>query len=266
MKTQGLMIAALIALAGCASEKHDPSASAGATTCVGTTCTTTISGTTPVGTGTDPAATGYATGSTASLQLSGSALGRMFYNSKPTTSATNARINIDLSSATDSVIVSYIENGILHEAAFGTQRTTRGGGTIHSEANNGWIVQNSQNVWKGFFQDDFGAIVIVLDKSINQGDGTATMILGGSIYFQNFQQSNLQNPLQGDLKMCWEITSGPYDCRTFLINNPASVNQYDRLKVDVMSSLYPNNRGPDKVSDYEKLADFAGIDRRASHL
>ncbi len=254
MKIQGLMIAALIALVGCASEKQGPpSTSAPATTtCGAAECTTAVTGSTPVGTGTDPATTGYSSGSTVSLQLNGSALGRMFYNSKPV-SPTNVRMNLDLTSNSDSVIVSYIENGILHEAAFGTQHPTS---SASNAMYNGWVSQNGQNVWKGFFQDAYGAIVLVIDKSLNAGDGTAANVLGGSIWFENFQESNYQNPVQGPLKMCWEITAGPYDCRTFIVGS----------SVVVTSSLYPNNHGPNKSIGYEKLADFGGLDRTASHL
>lgn len=247
-----LMMVALIAFAGCASEKQDASSNNTNTTTTCDTTTCTPAGSTPTGTGTDPATTGYASGSTASLTLNGSALGRMFYNSKPA-AATNPRINIDLTSNTEAVIVSYIEGGVLHEAAFGTQHPTS---NTSNAMYNGWVVQNGQNVWKGFFQDQYGAIVIVIDKYLSQGDGTAASILGGSIWFQNFYESPYQNPVQGPLKMCWEITAGPYDCRTFISGGT----------VNVLSSLYPNNRGPNKSTNYEKLADFAGLSRSAAGL
>jgi hypothetical protein len=254
MKTQAMIAtAAFLMLASCASQKQDDTSAAGTnrTACSGSTCTTTIvPGTT--GTGTDPGTTGYSSGSTASLTLNGSALGRMFYNSQPV-SPTNPRINIDLSSNTEAVIVSYVENGKLHEAAFGTKNPNPSS-TVSNQIYNGWVTEDSTNVWKGFFQDEFGAIVLVLDKSLSQTDGTATSILGGSIWFQNFQQSPYQNPLQGPLKMCWEITAGPYDCRTFMVGST----------VNVTSSMYPNNYGPNKVVGYEKLGDFGGISRASS--
>jgi hypothetical protein len=261
MKTQALIVAMALALfAGCASENQDSVPSdVTRTSCTGTSCETVIDANgdgipdAPTGTGTDPGTTGYATGSTASVTLNGSALGRMFYNSQPV-HPTNVRINIDVTSNTEAVIISYVENGVLHEAAFGTQHPNNS--SVSNAMYNGWVYQNGTNVWKGFFQDAYGAIVLVLDKSIAQNDGTATTILGGSVYFQNFQESAYQNPVQGPLKMCWEITAGPYDCRTFISGN----------SVNVLSSLYPNNRGPDKSTNYEKLGDFGGISRVSAGL
>lgn len=266
MKTQALIVAAaFMMLAGCASQKQDDTAAASATGTSGET-TTSIDANgdgipdAPTGTGTDPSVTGYDYGSTAALTLNGSAMGRLFYNSAPA-HPTNPRINIDLSSNTESVTVSYVENNVLHEAVFGTQHPTN---SSYSNAKyNGWITENGASVWKGFFQDLYGAIVLVIDKSASQTDGTSSMILGGSIWFQNFQQSNYQNPYQGTQAMCWEITAGPYDCRTFLVSNPSG-NAYNKVKVDIYSSLYPNNYGPDKTTAYEKLGDFGGIDRTAA--
>lgn len=253
MKTQTLIAAlALAMLAGCASQKSDTAATSATASGGGETSTTLVPGA-PTGTGTDPTVTGYSYGSTASIVLNGSALSRLFYNSRPV-SATNPRINIDLQSTGSAVTVSYVESGVLHQAVFGSINPTNS--SVVDTSLNGWVSQNGGNVWKGFFQDSFGAIVLVIDKSVEQGDGTATSILGGSVWFQNFQQSNYQNPIQGPNKMCWQITAGPYDCRSFLVNNV----------INMTSSLYPTTRGPNKTSYYEKLGDFGGIDRTAAGL
>lgn len=264
MKTQTLIVAAaVLMLAGCASQKQDAAPTSTAAGTGGVTSTNLVPGA-PVGTGTDPATTGYATGSTASITLNGSALARMFYNSRPV-SPTNPRINIDVTSNTQAVMVSYVESGVLHQAAFGTQHPNNT--SYSNQMYNGWVTEDSANVWKGFFQDAFGAVVMVLDKSLAQNDGTSTSILGGSLWFQNFQESTYQNPIQGPLKMCWEITAGPYDCRTFLITNTAPHNSsYDDLTVGITSSLYPNNRGPNKSLNYEKLGDFGGVSRSSAGL
>ena len=263
MKTQALIVAAaLMMLAGCASQKQDDAAAASAPGSNDTTTVIDANGDgipdAPTGTGTDPGTTGYATGSTASIVLNGSALGRLFYNSNPV-HTTNPRINIDLHSNTEAVIVSYVESGVLHEAAFGSQHPNIT--TVSSTMYNGWV----GSIWKGFFQDAYGAVVLVLDKALSQTDGTASMILGGSLYFQNFQQSYLQNPVQGPKIMCWEITAGPYDCRSFLVANPSG-NNYNKVKVDMTSSLYPTTKGPDKTTNYEKLGDFGGVNRTSAGL
>ncbi len=274
MKTQTLIVAAaVLMLAGCASQKQDAAATTTnnvRTSCASTTCDTVLdpNGTgvpvAPTGTGNSPGTTGYPSGSTASVTLNGSALGRMFYNSRPV-SPTNPRINIDVTSNTEAVIVSYVENGVLHEAAFGTQHPNNT--SYSNQKYNGWVTEDSTNVWKGFFQDAYGAIVLVIDKSLAQNDGTATAILGGSLWFQNFQESAYQNPVQGYQKMCWEITAGPYDCRTFMVTNTAPHSSpYDDMVVSVTSSMYPNNRGVNKSVNYEKLGDFGGIGRSAAGI
>ena len=265
MKTNALMIAAVIALVGCASEKSQNANSTNGvlttTRCATTStyCETPIDANgdgiadVPTGTGTSPSTTGYDYGSTASISLNGSALARLFYNSRPV-NPTNVRININLGSVSDAIIVSYVENGILKEAHFGTKHPNNS----YSNAKfNGWVVQDGQNVWKGFFQDAFGAVVLVVDKYLSQGDGQAATILGGSLWFQNFQESSQQNPIQGPLKMCWEIYAGPYDCRSFLTGSAPGT-------VTMTSSLYPTTRGPNKSLNYEKLGDFAGISRTSA--
>ena len=173
------------------------------------------------------------------------------------------RINIDVRSSTEAVIVSYVENGILKEAAFGTQHPNVT--SLSNSQYNGWV----GSVWKGFFQDAYGAVVLVLDKAVSGTDGTATSILGGSLWFQNFAQSVYQNPAQGNQAMCWQITAGPYDCRSFLVARPTNdpaYNVYNKFKVDMTSSTYPTTYGPNKTTPYEKLGDFGGISRTASGL
>lgn len=251
--TKILIAAVLLMSAGCAKERKEV-AQAPATpvtdSCRGD-CVPDDDGSTPDapnGTGDDPADTGFSSGSTAALNLSGgtSPLTRLFYKSNPS-SPTNVRINIDLRRLSNAVIVSYIENGRAVEAHFGTIHPVSG---IQNARHNGWVNQSGTSVWKGFFQDKWGAIVIVIDRTMNPGDGQQGEYVGGSIWFQNFYAEHWPyNPTQGPEKMCWEISRGPYDCRSFLVNN----------YVQMTSSLYPNNRGPDKTTSYEKLGDFDGI-------
>jgi hypothetical protein len=115
---------------------------------------------------------------------------------------------------------------------------------------NGWVNQGGKSVWKGFFQDRWGAIVLIIDKQISTGDGQPAKFVGGSVWFQNFNnQYYPNNPVQGPLAMCWEISRGPYDCRSFLVNNYVSMT----------SSYYPTTRGPDKTVNYQMLGTFNGI-------
>lgn len=254
--------AALLLTAGCASEKAaplpaDPGTPGG--TCRGCTAPTpTDTGGTvpdaPTGTGTNPTQTGYDSGATATLEASTSMLAAMFYNSVPN-NPTNIRINIDLNRTGEEVIISYMDNGQIHEAALGTVHPYNT--SIRGSRYNGWTTNGSSPVWKGFFQDGYGAIVVVVDRYLGIGDGNAQM-LGGSVWFQNFPEARYPStqyaPFQGSEKMCWEIVRGPYDCRTFLVNNAVTMN----------SSLYPNNIGPNAVQSYRKLGEFNGIARGAA--
>lgn len=200
---------------------------------------------------------GNYSGSTVELRLDGGQtnsplLAEFFYNSNPN-APTNIRINIDIRRTRDSVIVSYFEAGKLVEAGMGTQHPTS---NVQNATYNQWYSQNGQIFWKGFFQDKYGAMVLVIDRALSQGDGQPPSVVGGSIWFQNFDRNFPNNPEQGPLSMCWQITLGPYDCRTFLVNNV----------VNMLSSLYPNNRGPNASMNYKKLGEFDGIGRVAAGL
>lgn len=259
----GLLAAALVLTASCAKEKQAQPlvAPAGVTpdvSCRGGCPPMTGGDTTlpdaPAGTGEDPTKTGYDSGSTAALELAGgtSTLSQMFYNSVPN-SPKNVRINIDFRRQVDAVIVSYVDNGRVVEAGFGTVHPYSG---VSNAKFNGWVNQDGKNVWKGFFQDQYGAVVLILDRFLSQGDGQPAKILGGSLWFQNFNRYAPNAPLQGNLKMCWEISLGPYDCRTFLVGN----------NVQMTSSQYPNNKGPNANMHYQKLGDFDGIAASAAGL
>lgn len=193
-------------------------------------------------------------GSTAQLNLSGgnSTLAQFFYNSVPN-NPTNVQINIDLSRQTDSVIISYDDGGQHNDAGLGTVHPSNS--SVSDSTYNGWVNQGGQAMWKGFFQDSYGAIVIVIDHVLGTGDGSATLV-GGSVFFQNFDQYYPNNPQQGPLKMCWQISYGPYDCRTFLVG--------DNIVMTSMVYPDPNNHGPVRNIGYRKLGDFGGMSRSAA--
>jgi hypothetical protein len=252
MDTNLKLIMAVLALvigAGCASEKGGGGTQAAVPTpvvaCTDPSCTQ-IASPTPV-----PGSGGYYSGSSAALALTSQAeLAKMFFNSNPN-NPQNVQININLSRPSDAVIISYSDAGQTHEAAYGTTHPYSG---VSDASFNGWVNQSGKQVWKGFFQDTYGAIVLIVDKFITQGDGQSGNILGGSVWFQNFNRYYPNFGTQGPTKMCWQISMGPYDCRTFLVGDVVSVT----------SSYYPNNHGPDANMNYEKLGDFNGIAKDAS--
>lgn len=209
----------------------------------------------PTGTGTNPNQTGYSSGSTVSFNANLSSLRKMFYQSNPP-SPTNIRINVDFTRKSESVIVSFVDRGYIREAALGVTHPYSG---TTNEQYNGWYNIGGKSVWKGFFQDQYGAIVVVLeDSGLTQGDGQPSTMLKGSVFFQNFYESPYQAGYQGPLKMCWEISRGPYDCRTFLVGDT----------VNMLKSLYPasNDYGTNRTFGYEKLGDFDGLNRTAAGL
>jgi hypothetical protein len=222
----------------------------------------------PGGSGSNGAG-GFYSGSTVAL-TNVVGLGQMFYNSYPN-QPTNIQINVDLNRTVDSIIVSYTDNGKVVEAGLGIQFPS---GSRTDNKLNGWVTEGSSQVYKGFFQDKYGAIVIVIDKVLNTGDGTASALVGGSIYFQNFGDNPVYDSScqSGDLrygtcfvsqKMCWEISYGPYDCRTFIVGRDDSSNIG---QVVPTSSSIPNNKGYTRTKSYVKLGDFTGLSRAAANL
>jgi hypothetical protein len=255
-----MMIAmALIALSvGCAKEEGQqaaavPPAATCTSNCTGGVAPTPPPGGTPIDS--------YASGSTAELVADAAKLRTMFYNSNPN-NPTNIRINIDLTRDSDSVIIAYTESGAganagkVVEAGMGVVnpcvKTGYMPGNCSSTPNrqyNGYVNQGGTNMWKGFFQDEYGAIVVVVDKFFDQGDGSGNQFASGSVWFQNFNRYYPNNPYQGPLSMCWQISLGPYDCRTFLSGNV----------VNMISSKFPTNKGPDNPNYYQQLGTFSGI-------
>jgi hypothetical protein len=252
MKTIYIAIAAAAFLmtTGCAMEKNTAT-----NTAAGTPTTVIPVPTPPTNTGTGTG-TSYTSGSTVTLAATGSAMRQMFYNKLPS-DPQNIKINIDLSRSSDSVIISYTFNGVAQEAAFGGKHPYNI--NVSGSKQSGWTTYNSKPVWKGFFQDQWGAIVVVIDQTINTGDGSPAAFVGGRVYFMNFNQYWPNNPFQGPEKMCWEISYGPYDCRTFLVGDT----------IDFSSSLNPQNAGPIQTEEgryYQLLGSFTGLSRVDSGL
>ncbi len=263
-----LMTAALVINVGCASENQEagPTAATVPPRADGTLVDANGDGIpdAPIGTGNTYSQSGYSSGSTVTFTADVGALRKMFYQSNPP-NPTNIRINIDLSRKSEGVIISFIDRGYIREAAMGVQHPYAG--TTH-EQYNGWQNINGQSVYKGFFQDQYGAIVLVMDRMLSQGDGQAGNILGGSVYFQNFYESPYQAPWQGSMKMCWEISRGPYDCRTFLMGPTNKAKNDPSWIIQMVKSLYPdpNDYGTNRTFGYTKLGEFDGLNRSAAGL
>lgn len=249
-----LMVIGFLFLAGCAQERGNQVADVPPPAATPPPGRGDDDGTIPDAPGNPSGSGGYGSGSTATLSATASTLRGFFYNSSPN-DPKNIRINIDMSRSGENVIIAYDDGGRTVEAAMGTDHPYSG----HSNSGyNGWVNQGGQQVWKGFFQDEYGAIVVVIDRTLNLGDGQPSAYIGGSVFYQNFNQYYPNNPQQGPLKMCWEITYGPYDCRTFLVGDSVVMN----------STMYPSegNKGPTRDVGYRKLGEFNGMSRSEAGL
>ncbi len=135
-----------------------------------------------------------------------------------------------------SVSISYYDNGQYYasdQRAYSSENDVK---------YNIWFTKNGNNVWHGFFEDYFGAIVVVIDNVVDLGDGGTGDLVGGSVWYKNFGETYAPKP---PMTRCWFIRRGPYDCRTFISGSD----------VNTTSSVNPNNGG------YRKLGEFSGLSR-----
>lgn len=101
-------------------------------------------------------------------------------------------------------------------------------------------------VFSGLYQDQWGSIVLVVDKSLDQGDGQGSSYVSGSVYFKNFAQSFAT---QSPYRKCWFIYVGPHDCRSNIVMSKSD-------------AIYPSTD-----EGYRKLGTFSGMSRvRAFNL
>lgn len=110
------------------------------------------------------------------------------------------------------------------------------------EANyNYWFTYDNQPVFSGFFEDQYGALVIVISPdyssgtNLGDGQGTATKY-AGHIYFKNFTTSFATH---SPYRSCWFTYLGPYDCRSNIVQTKCG--------------LYPE-------AGYKFLGSFKGLD------
>jgi hypothetical protein len=145
------------------------------------------------------------------------------------------------------VKISYSDAGYNYEATFsaGSGRNVKydslnDNNTLESEFNR-WFAFGGKTVFSGYFQDQYGSIVLIVDNAVNQGDGQGGGYVTGSVYYKNFAQSYAT---QSPYRKCWFISNGPYDCRSGAVSNK--------------TSLYPTDNG------YRKLGTFTGLSQAAA--
>lgn len=206
------------------------------------------------------APTGTGTGSTTSsntVSFSPVSLAEMnaYVGTHPLNNPTNITLQVNLSNVGNNryggtINIAYDDNGVHYQGSFvscftsncinpnySSYGTARDVGV--SEANyNYWFNMGGKTVFSGFFQDSYGAIMLVIDNinTSNQGDaqGGVTTV-SGQIWYRNFAQSFAY---QSTLRTCWFIYAGPYDCRSGIGMNK--------------TALYPTDA-------YRKLGSFSGL-------
>lgn len=145
-----------------------------------------------------------------------------------------------------SVKISYQDTGYQYEGKFeagsGTNQDLyklRDAGLMEAQYNH-WFIIDGKYYFSAFFQDAYGAIVLVFDNYVNQGDAQGSGLVSGSVYYKNFAQSYAQ---QSPYRKCWFLYNGPYDCRATSVINK--------------SSIYPGD-------GYRKLGTFSGLSLAAA--
>ncbi|WP_413581853.1 hypothetical protein [Bdellovibrio sp. HCB288] len=177
-----------------------------------------------------------------------------YVGTRPLNDPQNIKIKIQLAQVEStgrfagSVSLSYTDTGMLYTGTFsaGSGRNAEYKGLKDNNAleatYNTWFKINGSSVFTGFFQDQWGGVVLVIDKLTTQGDisGGGGMVASGSLYYKNFAQSYAT---QSPYRFCWFIYDGPYNCRADSVINK--------------SSLTPGN-------GYKKLGTFTGISYTAA--
>ncbi len=171
--------------------------------------------------------------------------------SHPLNNPTNIKLTVDLQNNgsgryAGTVKISYTDLGHPYTGTFtagsGTNQKLSGlqdNGMLEAEYNR-WFTNNGKTVFSGFFQDAYGAIVLIVDNAVNQGDGQGGGYVTGSVYYKNFAQSYAP---QSPYRKCWYIRTGPYNCRASAVIDK--------------TSLYP-------ADGYRKLGTFSGLAKSAA--
>ena len=172
----------------------------------------------------------------------------MEYTMQARNNPQNIRINVNLTNKGDNryggtVSISYTDGGEYYEGFFTS------GDSAGDNKYNIWFEKDGKNVYHGFFEDYYGAVVVVIDEMISNGDGQAPNQASGRVYFKNFDLAYAPNPLYGYLPgfgsprtYCWFISIGPYDCRAWKSG----------YGVDTKKAINPD-------SDYKLLGTFDGL-------
>lgn len=168
-----------------------------------------------------------------------------YVGNRPLNNPTNIALTVSMSDKGSyrfggTVNITYIDNGINYNGVFQSCLTSNcinpnispSYGTardvgVSEVAYNYWFMNNNKKVFTGYFQDKYGAIILVIDNVVNQGDGQGSATVSGEVWYMNFSQ---QFSTQSTLRQCWFIYAGPYDCRSDIANTKSSVYPTDKFR------------------------------------
>jgi hypothetical protein len=272
----GLLASTMILGIGCASKKGDdpapPPADGG--------------GVVPVTPTTEAAIANrgaeFTEGATAPLTVTYEMLNR-YVGTHPVNNPSDVRISVKLYEITPGanqyagrVMISYYDNGQYYTGRFITddgknptgspaQSGTLYPGWNHAFYNN-WFTWNGKAAFHGFYEDSYGAIMLIADEIVNLGDGSGATEVSGSIWFKNF--ANSPYPRANPSLPCWYTTAAAFDCRTLLIdgNNGDGHIKSDSALYPTQSQFYTNRqRNPyipeEPARGWQKLGTFGGLNR-----
>lgn len=181
------------------------------------------------------------------------------------------------------VMVSYFDNGQYYTGRFLTGSGAASQGTTHGHDGqyfsdyNRWFVWNGgkgnprvsgvpTNVFHGFYQDQFGAIMLIIDGSDSNGDGQSSS-LKGEVWVRNNPVSQVYE--NGNNVPCWFIELGPYDCRTLLTskeNLTTTSALYPDQSLSAGGGWYPSYNQTSPARGWKLLGRFEGLDKAKAGL
>lgn len=93
---------------------------------------------------------------------------------------------------------------------------------------NYFFTYNNQTVFSGYFEDQYGVIVVVMqpDEPIGGGNDAEPLKVPykGSVYFKNFKNANGQFVQKNQpYRPCWFIYTGVFDCRSSVVQSKSGL-------------------------------------------
>lgn len=177
----------------------------------------------------------------------------------PLNNPSNFKINVNVAQVQagrfgGAVSISYTDNNLNYNGVFksglGVNQTFKGmydNGELESKYNY-WFNHAGKTVFSGFFEDQYGAIVITLEPltqnppSGNDGEPILNQGYKGSVYFKNFTTTPAPH---SPYRACWFTYYGPYDCRSEVVQTKCGI-------------------APGAASGYKLLGTFTNLNVKAA--